>query len=153
MCSAICLVTLIIPSYWARAEESVLSPEDSIRAVLAAQETAWNKHDLDEFLKGYWNSPDVVFQSGGERFDGFAAMRDRYRKSYLTEGKEMGKLTFSGIEVSMLGRDSAFVRGGWALVKSDGSNPKGLFTLIFRKFPEGWRIVHDHTSIANPPKP
>ena len=55
----------------------------------------WNKGDLDAFLEGYWHSPDVVFQSGGDRHDGFDAMRDRYRKRYKAEGKAMGKVAFS----------------------------------------------------------
>ncbi len=134
-------------------DDNTKSAALEIKAVLDAQETAWNKRDLDGFLVGYWNSPKVVFQSGGERSDGFAAMRDRYYKNYKADGKEMGTLAFSQIEIEVLGADSAFVRGAWALTKADGSNPKGLFTLIMRKLPEGWRIVHDHTSVAAPKKP
>jgi beta-aspartyl-peptidase (threonine type) len=62
--------------------------------------------------------------------------------------RAMGKLEFSGLRVEMLGADGAFVRGAWNLTMSDGKTPHGLFTLIFRKFPEGWKIVHDHTSAA-----
>ena len=39
----------------------------AIRAVLERQEADRNKGDLDAFLTGYWNSPRVVFQSGGDR--------------------------------------------------------------------------------------
>jgi ketosteroid isomerase-like protein len=48
----------------------------------------------------------------------------------------------------VLGQESAFVRGAWKLTMSDGKTPHGLFTLIFRKFPDGWKIIHDHTSAA-----
>ena len=64
----------------------------------------WNKGDLDGFLAGYWNSPNVVFMSGGQRFDGFEAMRDRYRRRYKAEGKAMGQLGFSELEIEPLGR-------------------------------------------------
>jgi hypothetical protein len=37
-------------------------------------------------------------------------------------------------------------RGEFHLTMSDGKTPHGLFTLIFRKFPNGWKIVHDHSA-------
>jgi beta-aspartyl-peptidase (threonine type) len=60
----------------------------------------------------------------------------------------MGKLDFSDLGIEMLGADAAFVRGAWLLTMPDGKTPHGLFTLVFRRFPEGWKIVHDHTSAA-----
>jgi ketosteroid isomerase-like protein len=128
---------------------SVRAAEDeavAIRKVLDQQVVDWNKKDLDAFLEGYWKSPKVVFQSGGKRFDGFEAMRERYRKTYQAEGKEMGTLVFSDVEIVVLGADSALVRGKFQLTMSDGKQPNGIYTLIMRKLPEGWRIVHDHTS-------
>ena len=114
--------------------------------MLDQQVADWNRKDLDAFLKGYWNDPRVVFQSGPTRSDGFEAMRKRYRDRYQGEGKEMGTLAFSGVEVIPLAADAAFVRGRWQLTLSDGQRPGGLYTLLLRKLPEGWRIVHDHTS-------
>ncbi len=129
----------------------------AIRAVLDRQVADWNKGDLDAFLEGYWRSPEVVFQSGGDRHIGFDAMRERYRKRYKAEGRAMGRLTFSDVEIRPLAPDSAFVRGRWKLDLPDGKRPGGLFTLVFRKLPEGWKIVHDHTSVgeepARPPTP
>jgi beta-aspartyl-peptidase (threonine type) len=58
----------------------------------------------------------------------------------------MGKLTFSDLEIHVLAPDAAWVGGRWQLDMQDGKKPGGLFTLIFRKLPEGWKIVHDHTS-------
>jgi beta-aspartyl-peptidase (threonine type) len=127
---------------------SAEDPVQAIRTVLEQQQADWNKGDLDGFLSGYWKSPKVVFQSGGNRYDGWEAMRDRYHKRYKAEGKAMGQVAFSGIEIEPLGAQSALVRGAWRLNMPDGSKPGGLFTLIFRKFPEGWKIVHDHTSAA-----
>jgi ketosteroid isomerase-like protein len=127
--------------------------EDSIRAVRAVldrQVADWNKGDLDAFLTGYWKSPTVVFQSGGQRHVGWSAMRERYRRRYKAEGKAMGELAFSGLEIEPLGQDSILARGGWRLTMPDGTKPGGLFTLIFRRLPEGWKIVHDHTSAEEP---
>ena len=120
-------------------------PEDAIRAILDAQVVAWNKGDLDGFMKGYWNSDKLTFFSGATKTSGWKATLERYQKKYKAEGKEMGKLTFSELEIDVLGPDSAVVRGRWQLVLSK-EKPGGLFTLIFKKVPDGWRIVHDHTS-------
>jgi ketosteroid isomerase-like protein len=118
----------------------------AVRAVLDRQVTYWNKGDLDGFLGGYWNSPKVVFQSGGQRYDGWEAMRERYRRRYQAEGRAMGRLAFSALDIEPLGPEAVLARGRWQLTMPDGTKPGGLFTVIFRKLPEGWKIVHDHTS-------
>ncbi len=118
----------------------------AIRAVLTAQVKAWNQHDLEGFMAGYWNSPDLTFFSGATETQGWQATLERYRKKYQSADAEMGKLEFKDLQVQMLGPDSAFVRGKFLLTLSTGKQPHGLFTLIFRQFPEGWRIVHDHSS-------
>jgi beta-aspartyl-peptidase (threonine type) len=119
-----------------------------IEQVLQNQVQAWNRRDLEGFMTGYWNSPDLTFFSGDSVARGWQAALDRYRKRYQGEGREMGKLEFSDLQIEALSGDAAFVRGGWKLTMPDGKTPHGLFTLIFRKFPDGWRIVHDHTSAA-----
>ena len=118
----------------------------AVRTVLERQVVDWNKGDLDGFLGGYWKSSKVVFQSGGRRYDGWEAMRDRYRRRYQAEGRAMGRLEFSSLEIEPLGPESVLARGHWRLTMPDGTKPGGLFTVIFRKLPEGWKIVHDHTS-------
>jgi len=119
-----------------------------VERVLRKQQEAWNRHDLEDFMAGYWNSPELTFFSGAKERDGWQATTDRYRSQYASPGREMGKLEFSGLRIEVLGADAAFVRGSWQLTMSDGKTPHGLFTLMFRKFPEGWKIVHDHTSAA-----
>lgn len=120
----------------------------AVERVLRAQGDAWNGQDLEAFMAGYWHSPELTFFSGASEHKGWQATLDRYRAAYASPGHEMGKLEFSGLRVEMLGSDAAFVRGAWHLTMSDGKTPHGLFTLLFRKFPEGWKIVHDHTSAA-----
>jgi ketosteroid isomerase-like protein len=120
----------------------------AIERVLRKQQEAWNRHDLEGFMSGYWNSPVLTFFSGAKEHDGWQATMDRYLTVYGSPGHEMGKLEFSGLRVQVLSQDSAFVRGSWKLTISHGKPPEGLFTLVFRKLPEGWKIVHDHTSAA-----
>jgi ketosteroid isomerase-like protein len=120
----------------------------AIERVLHQQQAAWNRHDLEGFMAGYWNSQELTFFSGGKEQDGWQATIDRYLARYASPGHEMGRLDFSGLRIEVLGQESAFVRGSWKLTMSDGKTPHGLFTLIFRKFPDGWKIIHDHTSAA-----
>lgn len=120
----------------------------AVRQVLQQQQDAWNRHDLEGFMAGYWNSPELTFFSGAKITSGWQSTIERYRKAYQSEGREMGKLDFSDLNIQPLAPDAAFVRGAWHLTMSDGKTPHGLFTLIFRKFPKGWKIIHDHTSAA-----
>lgn len=120
--------------------------ETEVRALLDRQVADWNRRDLDAFCDGYWKSPKLVFQSAGEKNVGWDAMRARYRSKYQGEGREMGTLAFRDLEIEPLGSESAYARGRWELALSEGRKAGGLFTVIVRKVPEGWRIVHDHTS-------
>jgi ketosteroid isomerase-like protein len=120
----------------------------AIERVLRKQQEAWNKHDLRGFMAGYWNSEHLTFFSGGEERDGWQATLERYIATYASPGHEMGSLAFSNLRVEVLGQQAAFVRGAWKLDLPQGKQAHGLFTLVFRKFPDGWKIVHDHTSAA-----
>ncbi len=120
----------------------------AIQKVMEEQTAAWNRGDIDGFMQGYWNSPDMKFVSGDNVARGWQAALDRYKKSYDSKAK-MGVLTFSGLEINILSKGVAVVLGNWALereVEGVKDNPHGKFTLIFRKFKFGWKVVHDHTS-------
>jgi ketosteroid isomerase-like protein len=118
----------------------------AIQKVIERQQEAWNRGDLDGFMAGYWNAPELTFFSGAHESKGWQAALDRYKRSYQGAGHEMGKLEFANLRIEMLASDAAFVRGEFHLTMSDGKTPHGLFTLIFRKFPDGWKIVHDHSA-------
>jgi uncharacterized protein (TIGR02246 family) len=121
----------------------------AITSVLRAQQDAWNHHDLAAFMSGYWHSPDLTFFSGGHENHGWQQALDHYRAAYASPGHEMGKLEFANLRVEPLAPDAAFVRGEYHLTMPDGKTPHGLFTLIFRKFPTGWQIIHDHSSSSD----
>ncbi len=118
----------------------------AIKQVIVDQQAAWNRQDLERFMAGYWNSPELTFFSGAHESKGWQAALDRYKKNYQSAGHEMGKLEFANLRIEVLGPQSAFVRGEFHLTMSDGKTPHGLFTLVFRKFPDGWKIIHDHSS-------
>ena len=119
-----------------------------IQSVLHAQQDAWNRGDIDGFMNGYARSASTVFISEDEARRGWETVRERYRQKYSDRTK-MGALTFSEIEITLLSPDAAVVFGRWRLKRAN-DEPHGRFTLIFKLLPEGWRIVHDHTSAAPP---
>jgi ketosteroid isomerase-like protein len=119
-----------------------------IRSVLRAQQDAWNRGDVDEFMNGYARSASTVFISEDSVRRGWETVRARYRQKYSDRAK-MGTLSFSDIEINLLSSDAAVVLGRWKLERAK-DRPHGRFTLIFRRLPAGWRIVHDHTSAAPP---
>jgi ketosteroid isomerase-like protein len=116
----------------------------NIRKVMDEQTAAWNRGDIEGFMQGYWKSENLVFVSGDNVTKGWQPTLDRYKKNYDSREK-MGTLTFSGLTINVLNKEWATVLGSWSL-KREKDTPHGKFTLIFRKFKDGWRIVHDHTS-------
>src|SRR5690242_14462528 len=143
----ISVILLVTGSLWAR--PSAGSAEKAIRAVLDAQTAAWNRGDVDSFMTSYWKSERTEFVGSSGIFRGWQAVLERYRKTY-PDRRAMGTVTFSDLEVTMLSSSSALVVGKYHLVR-ESDHPEGVFTLIFRKFPEGWRIINDHTTAF--PKP
>ena len=122
---------------------------DLIRAVLAAQAAAWNDGDLDDFMAGYWKSPNLRFVSGASVTKGWEPTMKRYRDQYGT-GAALGRLSFENIDVQMLNTDVAVVVGRFNLVRAD-KRDSGAFTLVMQRFDGLWRIVHDHTVEDAPP--
>ncbi len=121
----------------------------AIIAVLEDQSAAWNRGDLDGFMAGYVQSDALVFTSGGQIRRGWRAARDHYRKKYGADRAAMGQLDFEVLQVDAIGGDGAVVLGHWKVSGSEHPG-RGIFTVVFERRPEGWRIVHDHTSLASP---
>jgi len=119
------------------------SDESKIRELIQQQASDWNAGNIDAFMKVYWKSDQLTFSSGGDVTRGFDATLQRYKERYPTSEK-MGKLTFTDLEFLPLGNSAMQVLGVWKLDRMEPM--EGKFTLVFRRFPEGWKIVHDHTS-------
>ena len=136
----IALLTIFASGLLAQSEKDKVA----IRKVMEDQAAAWNRGDIEGFMQGYWKSDQLLFVSTTGVTRGWQPTLDRYKKGYDTRAK-MGTLTFSDLEITLLSKNAASVVGSWSLARA-GDNPHGKFTLIFRKFKEGWRIVQDHTS-------
>ena len=141
---ALILIIIAVPAIVAQSDSRKAKIATEIRKVMNDQTDAWNRGDIDGFMAGYWRSEKLVFVSGTNVTRGWQPTLDRYKKSYDTKAK-MGTLKFSDLEITVLSKDAAVVLGSWELERT-GDAPNGKFTLIFRKFKDGWRVVHDHTS-------
>ena len=117
-----------------------------IKRVLNDQEKAWNRGDIDGYMAGYARAQTTQFVSGDTLTRGWETVRARYKAKYDSRDKT-GMLSFADIKVTELGPDWAMAVGRWRLQRNE-DRPHGRFTLLFRRLPEGWRIVHDHTSSA-----
>ncbi|HWT64861.1 MAG TPA: nuclear transport factor 2 family protein [Terracidiphilus sp.] len=126
--------------------------EADIRAAIAAQADAWNRGDIPIFMQSYEDSPDTTFigQSVGR---GYQPILQRYQKSYSNR-EQMGTLTFSDIDVRLLPSgcghsEIALVTGRFHLDRAthgEAAKDDGIFSLVWRKGPHGWKIILDHTS-------
>jgi ketosteroid isomerase-like protein len=141
----ICLLcAILVLARGQRRELQAKEAEAKIRAVLSAQQEAWNRADVETFMEGYWNSEELSFSGSSGVSRGWQGVRARYKRNYPNRA-EMGTLDFSDLEIRLLGQDAALVLGKWHL-KREKDEPGGVFTLVWQRFPEGWKIIHDHTS-------
>lgn len=125
---------------------------EAIVTLLEDQVQAWNRGDLDGFMRHYWRSKNLIFVSDGNLLSGWQAVMDRYRQRYATK-EQMGSLTFTGLRVFIAPpasarsntSDAAYAAGRWQVIASDVTR-QGSFALVFEKIDGAWKIVLDETT-------
>jgi len=142
-------VPLLSVFFFACAQTFQTTDDAAIRGVLATQQAAWNRADLAGFMAGYLHDESLVFTSGGHVRHGWQETFDKYRAKYGGAPATMGHLEFAVLSVQPLGADGAIVLGRWRLTDTPNA-AGGVFSLGFSRTPDGWKIVHDHTSIDSP---
>jgi ketosteroid isomerase-like protein len=118
--------------------------QKAITKLLHEQDLAWNRGDLEDFMKGYWKSDSLMFIGKNGITYGWQQTLDNYKKGY-PDTAAMGKLDFEYIEMKQLSSTYFFVVGKWHLTRTIG-NPQGAFTLLLKKINNNWVIVKDHSS-------
>lgn len=139
------LLVLALSSVIATAADTT-AIQYTVRAVLDQQVKDWNAGDIGKFMRGYGRSDKTRFASGGNITLGWQSVLERYQRTD-SDKAAMGTLTFSEIDITVASEHTALAFGRWRL-KREKDEPSGLFTLLFRKTADGWKIVHDHTSAA-----
>ncbi len=136
----VCLTALM----WVFAAAAFASTDSEIRAVMDKQAADWNRGDTDGFLTGY--APDAIFVSD-KVTRGLDKLRERYQSHYPTRAS-MGTLSFTDLEIHTIDLTHALVIGRFHLKRDadGGGDATGMYTLLFKKTPTGWKIAVDHTS-------
>ena len=133
------------------AHARTFSPADdqAVRAVLTAQQDAWNHGNLDGYMAGYAKTPDLVFTSASKVRRGWQETYDKYKAKYGSDPSTMGTLGFEILGIQHVGADGAIVLGRWTLTNTPNAG-SGVFSVVLERRPEGWRVIHDHTSADTP---
>ncbi|QCR21678.1 DUF4440 domain-containing protein [Pontibacter sp. SGAir0037] len=116
-----------------------------VKQVLAEQASCWSQGDLECYMQGYWHSDSLVFIGKSGLTYGWQQTLDNYKRSYPTTDA-MGKLKFDILETKPLAPETMLVIGKWTLLREAAGNIDGHFSVIFKHFPEGWKIIADHSS-------
>jgi ketosteroid isomerase-like protein len=124
---------------------SAQSPDETaVRQLLEKQRQAWNKGNLEEFMKGYWESDSLVFIGKNGPKYGYKTTLENYRKGY-PDTTAMGQLTFDILSIKRLSFQYFYVIGKWTLNRT-ADNLSGHFTLLVKKIKNKWVVVSDHSS-------
>ncbi|HSZ16696.1 MAG TPA: nuclear transport factor 2 family protein [Terracidiphilus sp.] len=134
------------------APHAAAADDAAIRAAIQTQADAWNRADIPAFMQSYEDSADTTFIGLTVR-KGYQPILERYQQNYTTR-EEMGTLSFKDLDVRLLPNtcgtpEIALVTGKFHLERAAHGAAKkddGIFSLVWRKGPKGWKIVLDHTS-------
>ncbi|PKV75691.1 YybH family protein [Pontibacter ramchanderi] len=130
----------------APAQHDAATAEAQVRDMLASQSACWSQGNLDCFMQDYWKSDSLLFVGKSGLTYGWQKTLDNYRKSY-PDPAAMGRLTFDLKEMRHLAADHMLVVGKWHLQReAQLGDLQGHFSIILKRFPEGWKIVADHSS-------
>ena len=137
--SLLLIFILISFSSWSQSKD-----EKAIRHLMDRQSSAWNKGELDNFMKGYWENDSLMFVGKSGVTYGYKATLENYKKGY-PDKTAMGELNFTLIKIDKISREYIFVVGKWHLKRTIG-DLQGHFNLLFRKINNAWVIIVDHSS-------
>ncbi len=127
-------------------QTTALSAEASVKQVLSEQADCWSKGDLECYMKGYWKSDSLLFVGKSGLTYGWQKTLDNYKRNY-PDVTAMGKLNFDLKEMRHLSPETILVVGKWHLKRDAAKGDlQGHFSVIFKRFPDGWKIIADHSS-------
>ena len=138
------LLLILISILW---NSTGFTQDRNARAILDLLETqtaAWNKGDLQGFMKGYWENDSLRFIGKSGITYGWNNTLANYKRGY-PDTAAMGKLNFTILVVKKLSPRYYEVVGKWYLKRSIG-DASGHYTLLLRKIKGSWVIVSDHSS-------
>jgi ketosteroid isomerase-like protein len=122
--------------------------EQQIYAIILDQLRYWNAHDIEHYMDCFWKSPDLLVVIDGEQIMGWAELLATYQRGFPNR-QEMGTITLQRVKIQRLSSDF-FLALSWFTIRTRDRDSYSTDTLIFRKFPEGWKVISDHASYLEP---
>lgn len=137
------LIFVLLPGSLCSADDDVAA---EISALLAKQDEAWNRGDISGFMSYYDNTGLLVYIGGSGAMRDRSTLQERYERKYKSGESDFGKLRFTDLRVEELAPGLARAWGKWHLEQKEKEPVSGWFSLLLKRMPEGWRIIHDHSS-------
>lgn len=138
--SAVASAQAVLPA------QSEVTLAGEVAALEDAQLVAWNKHNLDAYLRWYWNSPSLISLDNGRATVGFGPFSDLMRSVYGANPGLMGHTDMGRLRIKMIGTDVAVAVATYVTTTSRHVDSVDD-TAIVRHFPEGWRIVFESGTV------
>ena len=122
----------------------VSSDAAAIKAVFDTTAAGWNRGELPVYLSAYVDSATAMGSNGLER--GVQGIERQMRGGFWRTGRPLQMLSYDHLEIRPIGPDQAIATGQYILTGGGRPNRTGWFTTIWVRTPDGWRMVHDHSS-------
>lgn len=150
---AMVLVATVLAACRGSARPTTAPAPDSDSAALTRLITAqldrsavdWNRGDLDGFLSDYAPESTTTFIDGRRAREGIDFIRGNYAPRFAP-GARRDSLHFEAVRVRGLSPTLAVVTARFILQRGSEITASGPFTLVMERRPEGWKILHDHSS-------
>ncbi|ANE51685.1 YybH family protein [Flavisolibacter tropicus] len=103
----------------------------------------WNAGNLDAFMAVYDTASTFMLSKGPV---GIKGMRENYQKGFFNGDKPKQNLRYEDMVVRPLGNEHALLTGKFVLSGNGLPERRGIYTLIFVRRGNVWKILHDHSS-------
>ena len=123
--------------------ESKNNPASEILALMNQSSQDWNAGNLDAFMALYDTASTFMVSKGPIGLEG---MRENYQKVFFIGNKPKQHLRYEDMVVRPLGNDHALLTGKFVLSGNGLPEKRGIYTLIFVRRGNTWKMLHDHSS-------
>ncbi|HZH94386.1 MAG TPA: nuclear transport factor 2 family protein [Flavisolibacter sp.] len=119
------------------------NPSSDIIALMNKAEADWNNGNLDGYMALYDDSSTFMLPGGPVGING---MRENYQRGFFNGSKPKQNLKYEEMIIRPLGKDHALLTGKFILSGNNLKQLAGRYSVLFVRRPQGWRILHDHSS-------
>jgi ketosteroid isomerase-like protein len=120
---------------------------EQIGALVSQQYTAVAAGNIEKYLEPFWKSPLLIYISEGAIWKGWDEMRSHVERDY-PDWKHVGHPILERMEISVVDVATASTLEWWDMTFPSSARVNGTTTSVWRKVPEGWRIIVTNTSVV-----